>query len=78
MDKKSGDDGRLTPIEQLKEDHAMMRVEILHEEDELDWSRDVAPEQVGLTPVYADQSGRLWFEIYEDGKLRLRRIWHLS
>lgn len=78
MDKKSGDDGRLTPIEQIKLDHQMLRVDILHEEDELDWSNDVDPAQVGLTPVYADANGRLWFKVYEDGKLRLRRIWHLS
>ena len=78
MDRKAGDDGRLTPLEQIKAEHDLMRVEILEVGDDIEWSHDVLPQQVGLSPVLADESGHLWFVTRDGDKPILKRIWHLS
>jgi hypothetical protein len=77
MDQKS-DDGRRTPLERIMAEHQAKREQILHgDEDELDWNEDIAPEQVGLTRVWADDNGKLWLIVREEGKVKLKRIWHI-
>lgn len=78
MDKRS-DDGPRTPLERIKAEHEAKRMQILHnDEDELDWSEDVMPHQVGLKQVWADENGKLWVMVRENDKLKLRRIWTIT
>ena len=74
MDTRS-DDPRRTPLERIKDMHALKRAEILmNEYDEVEWSTDIAPEQVGLRHVWADDNGNLWTIVREGEKLKLKRI----
>ena len=74
MDKRS-DDPRRSPIERIKDAHAYKRAEIMmNETDDIEWSEDIAPEQVGLRHVWADDNGSLWTIVREGEKLLLRRI----
>ena len=74
MDKRS-DDPRRTPIERIKEAHAFKRAEILmNEQDELDWDDEIAPEQVGLRPVWGDENGNLWIIVRAGDQLKLVRL----
>ena len=75
MDKLTRDNDGGTPIERIKNAHAYKRAEILmNERDEIEWSEDIAPEQVGLRHVWADDNGSLWTIVREKDKLILRRI----
>ena len=74
MDKRS-DDPRRSPIERIKDAHAYKRAEIMmNETDDIEWSEDIAPEQVWLRHVWADDNGSLWTIVREGEKLLLRRI----
>lgn len=74
MDKRS-DDPRKSPIERIKEAHAFKKAEILmNEQDELEWSEDIAPEQVGLRPVWGDENGNLWIIVREGSTQKLVRL----
>ena len=75
MDKFT-DDGRLSPIEFIKRMHDVKRAEILDNmTDEIEWSEDIMPAQVGLHPVLADDRGSLWVIVRQDGgQLILKRI----
>jgi hypothetical protein len=78
MDKLTDDGEPRTPLERLKAQHQFKREQILYgNEDELDWSEDVTPEQVGLKSVWADDDGKLWVIVREDGRLKLKRIWQI-
>jgi len=80
MDKRSDEDGRLTPLERIKAEHQMRRAEILYNDtDEFDWNDDISPQQVGLRPVWADENGKLWVIMRDDkGELKLRRLWQIT
>lgn len=72
MDKRS-DDPRKTPLEHIKDAHAMKRTEILMNAfDEVEWSDEIAPEQVGLRQVWADDNGSLWVIMRDGDRLKLR------
>lgn len=74
MDERS-DNPRKTPIERIKEAHAFKRAEILmNDDDEIGWSDDIMPQQVGLRPVWADENGNLWVIIREGEKMKLKRL----
>ena len=74
MDERS-ENTRKTPIERIKEAHAFKRAEILmNEQDELDWSDDIAPEQAGLRPVWGDENGNLWIIVRAGDQLKLVRL----
>ena len=79
MDERIGNDGRMTPIEQIKASHSLVERMILHSgKDEIPWGAHILPQQVGLVPVFADRNGHLWrMESSEKGQ-KLVRIWHLS
>ena len=81
MHKKTDDDGgrKLTAIEIIKAGHDATRRKILNgDEDEIPWRGDILPQQVGLTPVWADREGKLWvMETTEKGQI-LKRIWHIT
>jgi hypothetical protein len=79
MDQRSDNDGRRTPLERIKAEHQAKRAQILHgDEDELDWSLDVSPEQVGLKHVWADDNGKLWMIVRDGDQLKLKRMWHIA
>jgi hypothetical protein len=74
------DDGRpRTPLERIKAQHEQMRDAILHgDEDTLDWSEDMHPQQAGLKPVWADSNGKLWVIIRDGDKHKLHRLWEIT
>lgn len=73
MDQKT-DNGR-TPIERIKAEHALKREQVLSGEiDELEWTGDIAPEQVGLKQVWADDNGKLWVFVRHGDRMKLRRV----
>lgn len=79
MDKRSDDGQPRTPLERIKAEHEAKRMAILYnDEDELDWSEDVMPHQVGLKQVWADENGKLWVMVRENDQLKLRRIWTIT
>ena len=79
MDKHMDDGRPRTPLERIKAEHEQMRDNILlGDEDELDWSRDIMPEQAGLKQVWADDNGKLWTIAREGDGLKLKRIWQIT
>lgn len=75
MDKRADDFGPRTPLERIKMAHSIKRAEILaNDYDEIEWSEDIAPEQVGLKHVWADDNGNLWVMHRDGDKLMLRRL----
>ena len=82
MHQKTDDNGngrKMTPIEVIKAQHDMTRRKILSgDEDEIPWRADILPQQVGLTPVWADREGKLWvMQTTEKGQV-LKRMWHIT
>jgi hypothetical protein len=82
MHKKTDDNGgrrEMTPIEQIKAQHDVIRRKILAgAEDEISWQADILPHQVGLQAVWADANGQLWVMERTDKGLMLKRMWHLT
>jgi hypothetical protein len=74
MDERVSENGR-TPLERIKAEHMQKREQIMSGEiDELDWSGDIIPEQVGLKQVWADDNGKLWVFVRHGDRMKLRRV----
>lgn len=75
MDQRAGDEPRRSPLDRIKAEHDQLRLAILHgDEDELDWSLDIDPVQVGLKHVWADADGKLWVMTRDGDQWKLKRI----
>jgi hypothetical protein len=74
MDERVSENGR-TPLERIKAEHMQKREQIMSGEiDELEWSGDIIPEQVGLKQVWADDNGKLWVFVRHGDRMKLRRV----